>query len=206
MDKQKTICLDFDGVVHSYKSGWQGAANIPDKPVPGAFQFIERCLGRGYDVAIFSSRSNEKGAIKSMQSWMLKHGCPAEIMAKVHFPLGHKPPAHIYIDDRGHCFDGMWPSMDYIDGFKPWHKVPYRDEPPTKAALLARLKSTEDYVWTVALDKQCGLPIDDARDEDCEGCPYSERLWKDDESIPWGVKHCQIRKALGIRVWEDEED
>ena len=31
----KTVVFDFDGVVHSYTSGWQGEDTIPDPPVPG---------------------------------------------------------------------------------------------------------------------------------------------------------------------------
>ena len=34
MNKQ-TVVFDFDGVIHSYKSGWQGDAIIPDEPVVG---------------------------------------------------------------------------------------------------------------------------------------------------------------------------
>lgn len=32
-----TICVDFDGVIHSYDSGWTGATDIRDEPIPEAF-------------------------------------------------------------------------------------------------------------------------------------------------------------------------
>jgi hypothetical protein len=32
---RRTVCLDFDGVVHSYRSGWRGATVIPDPPIHG---------------------------------------------------------------------------------------------------------------------------------------------------------------------------
>ena len=38
------LCLDFDGVLHSYTSGWLGADVIPDPPVPGYAQFLLRAV------------------------------------------------------------------------------------------------------------------------------------------------------------------
>ena len=46
-----TLCVDFDGVIHSYISGWKGADVIPDPPVPGAIEAlyrIYRSLRGGY--------------------------------------------------------------------------------------------------------------------------------------------------------------
>jgi hypothetical protein len=34
------LCLDFDGVIHSYTRGWSGANVVSDAPVKGAFDFI----------------------------------------------------------------------------------------------------------------------------------------------------------------------
>lgn len=63
------LVLDFDGVIHSYSSGWKGAANIPDPPVPGALEFIVKALDR-FDVHILSSRSHQWGGRKAMKRWL----------------------------------------------------------------------------------------------------------------------------------------
>ena len=36
-----TVVFDFDGVIHSYTSGWKGTTEIPDPPVPGIQEAIE---------------------------------------------------------------------------------------------------------------------------------------------------------------------
>lgn len=66
------LCLDFDGVIHSYTSGWKGARTIPDAPVPGALQFIVEALDH-FDVQIFSSRSNYLFGRAAMKRWLRKH-------------------------------------------------------------------------------------------------------------------------------------
>lgn len=112
-----TICIDFDGVIHSYTSGWQGIDIIPDQPVPGALNAINSYL-ETYNVAIFSARSRDENGITAMISWMRLWGFPVD---KLMFPT-EKPPAIIYIDDRGFAFDGNFPDTDFIDNFKPWNK------------------------------------------------------------------------------------
>lgn len=34
------LCVDFDGVIHSYTSGWQGETIIADPPVKGALKWL----------------------------------------------------------------------------------------------------------------------------------------------------------------------
>jgi len=70
-----TICLDFDGVLHSYESGWKGIDVIPDPPVPGAFEALAKYVGH-FRVCIYSSRSSAPEGIDAMKAWAVKHELP----------------------------------------------------------------------------------------------------------------------------------
>lgn len=121
------LCLDFDGVIHSYASGWQGAAIISDPPVDGAIAFMLAALGQ-FDVVIFSSRSNQPGGLRAMQTWLKLHADGAWYESPVGPGLKdvrfvtEKPAALVTIDDRAITFDGTWPSLDLLKEFKPWNK------------------------------------------------------------------------------------
>ena len=142
MDKP-ILCLDFDGVIHSYKSGWIASDFIPDPPVPGAFQFMLDALEH-FRVVIFSSRSSSGhpsdggNGMRAMRIWMeywAQRELPndeasgyaanrvinAIIWNKEAWPTS-KPPAYLTIDDRAVGFDGTWPEMSYLRDFKPWNK------------------------------------------------------------------------------------
>jgi hypothetical protein len=122
------LCLDFDGVIHSYASGWKGPDVIPDPPVAGAINFIRDALHH-FRVAIYSSRSGQPGGIAAMQVWlgqhMHAHGMSEaeqlKIAAAIEWPT-EKPPAAVTIDDRALTFDGTWPSMIDLIDFQPWNK------------------------------------------------------------------------------------
>jgi hypothetical protein len=84
------LCLDFDGVIHSYSSGWKGADTIPDPPVAGAIQFLREAVEH-FRVAIFSSRSNQVGGIQAMRQWLDLHvmqQCPGEWYGLIEWPTG----------------------------------------------------------------------------------------------------------------------
>jgi len=126
---EKTLCLDFDGVIHSYTSGWKGPAEIPDPPVPGALQFIIEALSV-FDIHILSSRSAYKVGVPAMQQWLIEafkatghsqHFAEDIALTRIKWPTT-KPPAHVTIDDRALTFTGEWPSIDYLLNFKPWNK------------------------------------------------------------------------------------
>ena len=66
------LCLDFDGVLHSYTSGWKGARHIPDPPMPGALEFLEEAM-QVFDVHVLSSRSHQLGGRSAMKRWLRHH-------------------------------------------------------------------------------------------------------------------------------------
>lgn len=112
------ICLDFDGVIHSYKTKWKGPEVIPDPPVPGAFDAIMGYM-EYFKVHIYSTRSNTIRGIEAMINWFIDHGF--DRVGDIYFPT-EKPPALITIDDRAITFTGVFPSVDEIKKFKPWNK------------------------------------------------------------------------------------
>jgi hypothetical protein len=141
------ISIDFDGVIHSYSSGWKGAHVIPDPPVPGALDALFRLLDAGFDVAIFSTRSKSIFGRMAMKRWLgraiaahweaggrLPSNVEAECWGDAHgvhrrfkWPW-FKPSALMTIDDRALTFNGDWSHPDYqpaaLRSFKPWNKGP----------------------------------------------------------------------------------
>lgn len=125
--RKPILCLDFDGVVHSYESGWKGADVIPDPPVDGAITFILGAL-RHFDVAIYSSRSGQPGGLDAMKKWLRHHAGQTwhetpdgPGLEDVRFPAS-KPAAFVSIDDRALTFDGTWPAINSLKEFQPWNK------------------------------------------------------------------------------------
>jgi len=127
----KSICVDFDGVLNSYKSGWKGASVIPDEPVPGAFKWLYDLISNGFTVYIYSSRSNQSGGIEGMKRWFKKwdeeyreskkDAPKTELLSRLNFPK-NKPPASVYVDDNGLRFSGRFPSIEKLSSLKSWVK------------------------------------------------------------------------------------
>ncbi len=125
MSGKPILCLDFDGVCHTYTSGWKGADVIPDPPVAGLFSFLEKA-SKEFSIHIFSSRSHQEGGIEAMKGWFYKwfewqYGAGRIPSFELHFPT-EKPPAKVTIDDRGILFTGVFPTVESLLDFKPWNK------------------------------------------------------------------------------------
>jgi hypothetical protein len=120
MNGKPTLCLDFDGVCHSYTSGWQGVDVIPDPPVDGLFEFL-KAAEPYFAIHIYSTRSKTKEGVNAMRDWFEEHYPYYHTTFALHFPTS-KPPALVTIDDRAITFMGEWPDIDLLRNFKPWNK------------------------------------------------------------------------------------
>ena len=67
-----TLCLDYDGVMTTMASGWQGIDVCPDPPVPGLWAFLEAAWEH-FDLTIHSSRSAQTCGRVAMQRWCIHH-------------------------------------------------------------------------------------------------------------------------------------
>jgi hypothetical protein len=121
------LCVDFDGVIHSYTSKWVDETTIPDPPTKGALQWLWKA-NEWFDVQIYSSRSKSEAGVSAMKAWMREWATKefgfSHPMTLVPFKFpNQKPPAFLTIDDRALVFEGEWEwnPADLL-GFKPWNK------------------------------------------------------------------------------------
>lgn len=126
MSRKPILCVDFDGVIHSYKSGWKGADVIPDPPVPGAMEWLREAV-KVFRVAIFSSRSHQPGGLQAMHDYIALNSQIGfrDPIEGLEWPT-EKPSAFLSIDDRGLCFNGSFAEFDpaALLKFKPWYQRP----------------------------------------------------------------------------------
>lgn len=112
---KKTIVFDFDGVIHSYKSGWKGIDIIPDEPVQGIKDAIVEIRKAGYYVAVVTTRATDMKGAEAVWAYLKKHDIKVDSVGSM------KPPAICYIDDRGLKFDGKTDKLlEQIENFHSW--------------------------------------------------------------------------------------
>ena len=114
---KNTVVFDFDGVIHSYTSGWQGMTKIVDPPVPGIKEAIDEIREAGYFVVVVSTRCMTPEGKKAIERYLHMHDIKADDITI------HKPPAVVYIDDRAIYFDGKPEALlGKIQNFEVWNK------------------------------------------------------------------------------------
>ena len=117
------MVFDFDGVIHSYTSGWKGATEIPDPPVPGIREAIQHIRLAGYRVVVVSTRCCGPEGMGAVRRYLRDNGITVDDV------MMEKPPAVCYIDDRAICFDGHPETLlEKIINFKPWNYSREKEE------------------------------------------------------------------------------
>lgn len=132
-DFKPTICVDFDGVIHSYEKGWQNGV-IYGEVVPGFFEWVERVRDQ-FKLVIYSSRSKDDEGVTAMGVWLHQQrnkwikagGQRSNEPLSIEF-AHEKPAAFLTIDDRAIQFKGDWndPALttEAMRVFKPWNARP----------------------------------------------------------------------------------
>ena len=118
----KSICIDFDGVIHDYSRGWLGI-DVFDKVLPGASEATHRLHDEGYMTIIHTTR-NDSSALRDFLN--SNDICFDYINYNPYQPKGAergKVKADVYLDDRGICFTGNWnDALNQIFNFKTWQQ------------------------------------------------------------------------------------
>lgn len=137
-DFKPTICIDFDGVIHSYEKGWQDGV-IYGEVVPGFFEWVERVRDQ-FKLVVYSSRSKTDDGVTAMGLWLhtkrnewIRSGGARHPTEPLTLEFAHeKPAAWLTIDDRAIRFSGDWESPEItaeaMRAFKPWNAKPVTNQ------------------------------------------------------------------------------
>jgi hypothetical protein len=122
------LCIDFDGVIHSYERGWQDG-EIYGTIVPGFFAWAEAAASH-FKLAVYSARSKNPALLAKMAAWLLEQQ-QSWYASQVGYPpyrfdfVHEKPAAWLTIDDRAIVFRGDWSAPDLTPGamlaYTPWN-------------------------------------------------------------------------------------
>jgi trehalose-6-phosphatase len=98
-NKNKSIAIDFDGVIHRYSKDWHDGT-IYDFPQEGAIKGLKK-LSKKYNLIIYTCRKNKK----EIQNWLKKYNFNNGIEI-----ITNKPKAVAYIDDKAIRFSN-WDNL-----------------------------------------------------------------------------------------------
>ena len=131
-DFKPILCIDFDGVIHSYERGWQDGV-IYGHAMPGFFDWVQEAA-KLFKLVIYSSRSKTPEGIEAMKDWLAVEVCKWMVERNLGDTLdldgsfefaSEKPPAFLTIDDRAIQFEGNWNALGlvpkFLRDFKPWN-------------------------------------------------------------------------------------
>lgn len=119
--KKKTICIDFDGVLHDYSEGYKGKDVFGDM-IPNADKATQLLKKKGWTIIIYTTRPKTAKLEKWLKDKGIAYDYINENPNQPEDSKGGKLIADIYLDDRGMQFRGDWSEwlMEEIASFQPW--------------------------------------------------------------------------------------
>lgn len=118
--KKKTICINFDGVIHDYSKGWQGV-DVFNCAVPGAAYCTEKLKQDGHTIIIYTTRNDTPALRKFLKDNNISYDYINENPNQPKGSEKGKLIADVYIDDRAVTFNGNWFGiLKKINNFKTW--------------------------------------------------------------------------------------
>jgi len=120
----KTLLIDFDGTIHPYNKRFSEYDHEDvetwDAPTEETKAALEAYV-EVFDVKVFSTRCRTEPGIWLMREYLALHGFSKNFQKKIGF-TAEKGLHHLIIDDRGFHFEGVWPSVEWVESFKPHNK------------------------------------------------------------------------------------
>jgi len=129
-EADKTIAIDFDGVIHYNNKGFHDGTCYGDV-FHGAKESLKMLKGMGFKLVVYSAKArsdrplvNNKTGKELIQSWLQENGL-SEYIDGVE---SEKPSAFVYVDDKAFNFGpGGWRSFmrwvtDHVTGKKRKYK------------------------------------------------------------------------------------
>lgn len=104
------ICVDFDGVLNTYKGNFD--ENTMYEPKKGAEDFLKELNNLSDELVIHSTRNPDK-----IKKWLKENNLNQYITKVTNIKVG----ASIYIDDRGYKFNGNYKeTLNDVSNFKAY--------------------------------------------------------------------------------------
>lgn len=145
----KTICIDFDGVIHDCSQGFQGE-DVFGEMIPNADTATSVLKKQGWTIIIFTTRKKSD----KLENWLKDKNITYDyINENPDQPdnTSGKVIADVYLDDRGICFRGTWDQwlVREILDFESWEERRKRE-----IEQLSRFKDTGDSIWERGNEKR----------------------------------------------------
>lgn len=95
----KTIAFDFDGVINSYKNGWNKGVDNLTEPNEDVINAIKYYKDQGNKIIIFTTRGNDEHNKSLIIDYLKKYDIPYDKITD------RKEPWVVLIDDRCICYN-----------------------------------------------------------------------------------------------------